>query len=174
MKKRLTSHAWINDLNYADIKDKWDASMCIQFLMLSESTQKRLPGAPTPSKPCNVKLLACQRFLNFLTVKSTATTAPKKESPIRLSEGHTNSIIDTLNLLLGVIRRSFPAYPKTIQPIYARSGPETLNHEIKITHQHLLEMVYWLDDEQHCAQAQLAAMVVVETADEARLNSYFQ
>ncbi len=159
-------HAWINGLAYADIKDKWNMDTCIKFLMMSETTQKRLPGAPQPSKPCSVKDLVCQRLQLILsetdkpkikqqeeqqhgTVATATTTAATATTAIVINNPINLSFIDTLNLLLMIIRHAFSSYPRVILPMAGFTAASKLNHDIKILQQQLLDIVAWLDNQNH-------------------------
>jgi hypothetical protein len=144
-------HAWINNLAYADIKEKWDVDTCIKFLMLSETTQKRLPGAPRPHKPCAVKEIVSQRlhFLLFLTEKTMPIETPPPPPPqqqIAMKTPIHMPFLDTLNLLLTIIRRhAFPSYPKVILPMAGFTTTNKLNQDVKLLQQVLLDIVAWLD-----------------------------
>ena len=147
-KKKVMGHAWINYLAYADIKDKWDMDTCIKFLMLSETTQKRLPGAPRPHQPCAVKEIVSQR-LHFLLAEEEEQNKPI-DKPLQTMTTPVNMpCIDTLNLLLMIIRHAFPSYPKVILPMAGFSTASKLNHDIRTLQQQLLDIVAWLDNQNH-------------------------
>ena len=149
-------HAWINYLAYADIKEKWDVDTCIKFLMLSETTQKRLPGAPRPHKPCAVKEIVRQR-LHFLLI----TTKPSDNPPplplqqqieaVISTENNSVTVsmpvIDTLNLLTAIVRRyAFSSCPNVILPIAGFTTASKLNQDVIILQHQLIDIITWLSD----------------------------
>jgi hypothetical protein len=146
-------HAWINNLAYADIKEKWDVDTCIKFLMLSETTQKRLPGAPRPHKPCAVKEIVSQQLhaLLILAEKNKLIEKPPLQQQ-HIATEETNvpanmPFIDTLNLLTVIIRRfAFPSYPNVILPIAGFTTAYKLNQDVIKLQQQLIDMVTWLSD----------------------------
>jgi hypothetical protein len=148
-------HAWIHGLAYTDIKENWNMDTCIKFLMLSETTQKRLPGAPQPHKPCAVKELVCQR-LHFLLAAAETTNKPVSQPPPLPPQTATTptqvnmAFIDTLNLLLIILRQAFPSYPKVILPLAGFTTANKLNHDVKSLQQQLLDIVAWLDSHHTC------------------------
>ena len=150
-------HAWINYLAYADIKEKWDVDTCIKFLMLSETTQKRLPGAPQPHKPCAVKEIVRQQ-LHFLLIKTKPVDnpppPPQQEQQIEAVISTENNnvtvsmpVIDTLNLLTAIVRRyAFPSCPNMILPIPGFTTANKLNQDVIILQQQLIDIITWLSD----------------------------
>jgi hypothetical protein len=157
-------HAWISFLTYTDIQDKWDIDTCVQFLLLSETTQKRLPGAPVPHKPCAVKELVCQRLHYLLSeydninsqLDNNKTVANKPAaqqqqhavtSTVSTCPTTTNvSFTDTMNLLLMVVCRAFPAFPRVILPLAGSTATASkTNHDLKILQQQLMDLVAWFN-----------------------------
>jgi hypothetical protein len=125
---------------------------CIKFLMLSETTQKRLTGAPQPPRPCAVKELVCQRLQLLLAEKNkrkppppqqhgTATVGAAATTTVSLTNA---PFIDTLNLLLMIIRHAFPSYPKAIPPMAGFTAASKLNRDVKSLHQQMLDIVAWM------------------------------
>jgi hypothetical protein len=162
------SHALVDSLNYIDlISGKWDVNTCIRFLMLSETTQKRLPGAPQPPRPCAVKDIVCRRLFFFFSIvlnnnnksQVSASTSTAISSVTSSSGNNNNSssdnflttIVNTLNLQLLIIRHTFPSYHKVILPLQATTSPASLNASIKNTQHQLLEMFTWLNT-RNCPQ----------------------
>jgi hypothetical protein len=157
-------HAWISFLTYTDIQDKWDIDTCVQFLLLSETTQKRLPGAPVPHKPCAVKELVCQRLHYLLSKYDNNNTTTVANKPAAQQQHHaavptasatgTVSFTDTMNLLLMVVCRAFPAFPRVILPLASTTTTTTAsktNHDVKVLQQQLLDLVAWLDSQNNTA-----------------------
>jgi hypothetical protein len=152
-------HAWISFLTYADIQDKWDIDTCVQFLLLSETTQKRLPGAPVPHKPCAVKELVCQR-LHYLfseydnTSQLNNTAAANKPAPqqhmstVSSCPATTTNVpfTDTMNLLLMVVCRAFPTFPRVILPLASvTTTASKTNHDVKVLQHQLMDLVAWFN-----------------------------
>jgi hypothetical protein len=146
------AQAWVDNLNYNGlITGKWDADTNIQFLLLSETTQKRLPGAPQPSSPCAVKEIICRRLLFLFLLASSKSgnpTACANSDTTSTNSDITSQIVNTLNLQLLIIRHAFPSYNKVILPIQAPSMPERINVTVKGTQQQLLDMIAWIDKNQ--------------------------
>lgn len=141
--------SWIKTVCYDDIKTKWDADMCMKFLMLSETTQKKLPGAPKPSKPCSVKDIVCARLEFLLGLgNNPVNSAPQihHETPIDIPL--INSIIETFNLVLTVIRLGFPSYPIIIIPVSSFTTIDKFNQDIKIFNLQLRNLVTWVNNHQ--------------------------
>jgi hypothetical protein len=161
------SHALVDSLNYLDlISGKWDVNTCIRFLMLSETTQKRLPGVPQPPRPCAVKDIVCRRLFFFFSLilnnnsKSQVPASTAINNGVTSSSGNNNNsssdnflttIVNTLNLQLLIIRHTFPSYHKVILPLQATTSPASLNASIKNTQHQLLEMFTWLNS-RNCPQ----------------------
>jgi hypothetical protein len=147
-------HAWISFLTYTDIQDKWDIDTCVQFLLLSETTQKRLPGAPVPHKPCAVKELVCQR-LHFLLSEYDNNNIPVANKPAQQHHAVTSTaststmnvhFTDTMNLLLMVVCRAFPTYPKVILPMASvTTTTSKTNHDVKVLQHQLMDLVAWFN-----------------------------
>jgi hypothetical protein len=139
-------HAWISFLTYTGV----------QFLLLSETTQKRLPGAPVPHKPCAVKEIVCQRLhsllsaydnsqLNNKTVASQPAAQHHAAVPTASATG-TVSFTDTMNLLLMVVCRAFPAFPRVILPLAGSTATASkTNHDLKILQHQLMDLVAWFN-----------------------------
>jgi hypothetical protein len=156
-------HAWISFLTYTDIQDKWDIDTCVQFLLLSETTQKRLPGAPVPHKPCAVKELVCQRLHYLLSqydnnnsqlINKTVASQPAAQqqhavtSTVSACPTTTNvHFTDTMNLLLMVVCRAFPTFPRVILPMPNVTTASKTNHDVKVLQQQLMDLVSWLDSQ---------------------------
>jgi hypothetical protein len=153
-------HAWISFLTYTDIQDKWDIDTCVQFLLLSETTQKRLPGAPVPHKPCAVKELVCQRLHYLLSKYDNNNTTTVANKPAAQQQHHaalptasatgTVSFTDTMNLLLMVVCRAFPTFPRVILPLASTTTTSKTNH-VKVLQQQLMDLVSWLDSQNNTA-----------------------
>jgi hypothetical protein len=153
------SHAFVDNLKYVDlISGKWDVNTCLRFLLLSETTQKRLPGAPHPPSPCAVKEIVCRRLFFFFSLvlnskKNPATdsqTSPSSSNnPSSSSDSFLTTIVNTLNLQLLIIRRAFPSYHKVILPLQAAPSAERMNASIKGMQEQLHEMITWHDTGNH-------------------------
>jgi hypothetical protein len=139
------SHAFVDNLKYIDlISGKWDVNTCIRFLLLSETTQKRLPGAPQPASPCAVKEIVCRRLFFFFSLILNSNKNPSSSS-----DSFLTTIVNTLNLQLLIIRRAFPSYHKVILPLQDTLSPERMNASIKGMQEQLHEMITWHDTGNH-------------------------
>jgi hypothetical protein len=139
------SHAFVDNLKYIDlISGKWDVNTCIRFLLLSETTQKRLPGAPHPPSPCAVKEIICRRLFFFFSLILNSNKNPSSSS-----DSFLTTIVNTLNLQLLIIRRAFPSYHKVILPLQDTLSPERMNASIKGMQEQLHEMITWHDTGNH-------------------------
>jgi hypothetical protein len=177
------SHAFVDSLKYGDlISGKWDVNTCLRFLLLSETTQKRLKGAPQPPSPCAIKEIVCRRLFFFfsliLTQKNPATTATDSQTsgnnsnPSSSSDNFLTTIVNTLNLQLLIIRRAFPSYHKVILPLQATPSPERMNASIKSMQEQLHEMITWHDTGNH--HLHRFFLRGGQSHDPARVDRYFE
>jgi hypothetical protein len=55
---------------------------------------------------------------------------------------------DTMNLLLMVVCRAFPTFPRVILPMATvTSTANKTNHDVKVLQQQLMDLVSWLDSQ---------------------------
>jgi hypothetical protein len=139
--------AWVsNVISYHNIKDQWDMDTCIKFLMLSETTQKRLRDVPPSHKACAVKDLVCHRIRQLLAEKKKPSLIQKldsKESDVLCLI--TVKFIDAMNVLLMIFRHAYPTYPNLILPLPCFTTPARTNADMKLLQQQLLNLAIWMD-----------------------------
>jgi hypothetical protein len=143
------AQAFVDELTYRDlITGKWDIDTCMKFLMLSETTQKRLRGIPKPSKPCSVKKIVSRRMYFLIVYMRQKFTISINHNEVALcntarSDPILTLIVSTLNFQLRVIRRAFPSYRKAIIPIEFPSSADMMNAKMEELKRELLEMLAW-------------------------------
>lgn len=151
-KAKVTIHktkimAWIGTLKYANINE-WNIETCTKFLMLSETTQKRLPGLEGPHKPCAVKEIVCQRLRFLLSEHLNLETPPNNKSSGEQSlvnRPQDMPFINTANLELMILRNAFANYPKLLMPLSSFTTVTKFNHDLKILQEQLLNLLAWLN-----------------------------
>jgi hypothetical protein len=152
------AQAFVGELTYMGlITGKWDLDTCIQFLMLSETTQKKLSGIPKPSKPCSIKKIVTRRiyFLTVVMRKKFTTSINNHEvalSNTARSDPIVTLIVNALNLQLRVIRRAFPSYRKAIIPVEFPSSAQMMNTKMAELKHELLEMLAWYNSNRDILQ----------------------
>jgi hypothetical protein len=144
------SHGFIDGLDFMGLfAGKWDINTCMRFLMLSETTQKRLDVAPEPSRPCAVKKIATRRIYFLAVYAKQKLTINSNEVALcrsSTSDNFIKLIVNTVNLQITVLRYAFPSYHKIIVPLELVPSPEEMNSRIKVMQHQLMQMVLWYNE----------------------------
>ena len=116
----MSAQRWLASKDFSN-KDDWSLTDCLDYLKLSEVTQKLLPGAPE-GRICSVKAGIGKRAQALIC-----------QNPIQMEHSHQldAAIVSTLNDLVELIRILAPTtLPQTLPVIMHHTKP--LIHDVNL------------------------------------------
>lgn len=123
----------IRQTSFDDIETRWDIETCLGFLLLSEASQKLLPGAKATRE---VKRTICKR-LDFLIGQKAGTRIRSKPSFLL-------TVVALFNTNIAIIRSALPGVAPiltgnslTVETLLALSGLKLLHEQLR----HVIEQI---------------------------------